>query len=102
MVKLLVRKGAVVNQASFAGFTPQVKDWKEGGENKHKIQCPRLMEIKARYMSRSPRGRLRRGSQSLESIRMQWSPRYSVDCGPLEETPRQGKWRRRDMGVERV
>ena len=28
----------------------QVKDWKEGGENSHKVQCKRLIEIKAIYV----------------------------------------------------
>ena len=31
----------------------QVKDWKEGGENSHKIQCKRLIEIKERYMEQT-------------------------------------------------
>jgi hypothetical protein len=26
-----------------------VRDWKEGGENSHKVQCKRLIEIKAKY-----------------------------------------------------
>ena len=27
----------------------QKKDWKEGGENKHKIQCPRIKEQRELY-----------------------------------------------------
>ena len=27
----------------------QERDWKEGGENRHKVQCKSLIEIKARY-----------------------------------------------------
>jgi hypothetical protein len=33
----------------------QEKDWKEGGENRHMIQCRSLIEIKARYVERSNR-----------------------------------------------
>ena len=28
-------------------------DWKEGGDSRHKFQCKRLIEIKARYVDRS-------------------------------------------------
>ena len=31
----------------------QVRDWKEGGENSHKVQCKSLIEIRARYMEKS-------------------------------------------------
>ena len=31
----------------------QKKDWKEGGENRHKIQCARLVEMRARYMEKA-------------------------------------------------
>ena len=31
----------------------QIKDWKEGGENCHKVQCKRLVEIKARYVEKA-------------------------------------------------
>ena len=31
----------------------QVKDWKEGGENSHKVQCKSLIEIKARYLEKT-------------------------------------------------
>ena len=31
----------------------QKKDWKEGGENMHKIQCARLVEMRARYMEKA-------------------------------------------------
>jgi hypothetical protein len=30
-------------------------DWKEGGENRHKVQCKSLIEIKARYVEKSKR-----------------------------------------------
>ena len=33
----------------------QKKDWKEGGENRHKIQCARLVEMRARYMEKVKR-----------------------------------------------
>ena len=33
----------------------QKKDWKEGGENRHKIQCARLVEMRARYMEKAKR-----------------------------------------------
>jgi hypothetical protein len=31
----------------------QVRDWKEGGENSHKVQCKSLIEIKERYMEKA-------------------------------------------------
>ena len=31
----------------------QVKDWKERGENSHKIQCKSLIEIRAMYMEKA-------------------------------------------------
>ena len=31
----------------------QKKDWKEGDENRHKIQCARLVEMRARYMEKA-------------------------------------------------
>jgi MYND finger len=31
----------------------QKKDWIEGGENRHKIQCAALVEIRARYMEKA-------------------------------------------------
>ena len=31
----------------------QKKDWKEGGENRHKIQCAALIEARARYMEKA-------------------------------------------------
>jgi hypothetical protein len=31
----------------------QVRDWKEGVENSHKVQCKRLIEIRARYMEKA-------------------------------------------------
>jgi hypothetical protein len=31
----------------------QVRDWKEGGENSHKVQCKRLIEIRARYVEKA-------------------------------------------------
>jgi ankyrin repeat protein len=33
----------------------QERDWKEGGENRHKVQCKNLIEIKARYVEKSKR-----------------------------------------------
>ena len=33
----------------------QKKDWKEGGENRHKIQCARLIEMKMRCMEKAKR-----------------------------------------------
>jgi ankyrin repeat protein len=33
----------------------QVKDWKEGGESSHKVQCKSLIEISARYMEKAKR-----------------------------------------------
>jgi hypothetical protein len=33
----------------------QVKDWKEGGESRHKVQCKSLIEIRARYVEKSKR-----------------------------------------------
>jgi ankyrin repeat protein len=33
----------------------QEKDWKEGGENRHKVQCKSLIEIKARYVEKFKR-----------------------------------------------
>ena len=33
----------------------QVKDWKEGGENSHKVQCKRLVEIRAMYAEKAKR-----------------------------------------------
>ena len=34
----------------------QEKDWKEGGENRHKVQCKRLVEIKARCIDQAKKG----------------------------------------------
>jgi ankyrin repeat protein len=31
----------------------QVKDWKEGGENRHKVQCKSLIEIRERYVEKA-------------------------------------------------
>ena len=31
----------------------QKKDWKEGGVNRHKIQCTRLIEMRARYIEKA-------------------------------------------------
>jgi ankyrin repeat protein len=31
----------------------QVRDWKEGGENSHKVQCKRLIEIRERYVEKA-------------------------------------------------
>ena len=31
----------------------QEKDWKEGGENRHKVQCKRLIEMRARYVEKA-------------------------------------------------
>ena len=31
----------------------QKKDWKEGGENRHKIQCAVLTKMRARYMEKA-------------------------------------------------
>jgi hypothetical protein len=31
----------------------QVRDWKERVENSHKVQCKRLIEIRARYMEKT-------------------------------------------------
>ena len=33
----------------------QERDWKEGGENRHKFQCKSLIEMKARYVKKSKR-----------------------------------------------
>jgi hypothetical protein len=33
----------------------QKKDWKEGGENRHKIQCAALTEARARYVEKAKR-----------------------------------------------
>jgi hypothetical protein len=33
----------------------QKKDWKEGGESRHKIQCVSLTEARARYMEKAKR-----------------------------------------------
>ena len=33
----------------------QTKDWKEGDENSHKIQCKSLIEIRERYMEKVKR-----------------------------------------------
>ena len=33
----------------------QKKDWKEGDENRHKIQCARLIEMRARYVEKAKR-----------------------------------------------
>jgi ankyrin repeat protein len=33
----------------------QVRDWKEGGENSHKVQCKSLIEIRARYVEKAKR-----------------------------------------------
>ena len=37
----------------YCGPECQKKDWKEGGEDKHKIQCARLVEMRARYMEKA-------------------------------------------------
>ena len=72
IVKLLVMKGAAeVCKCCGAGNAPmkcalclsvyycspecQKKDWKEGGENRHKIQCAALTEARARYMEKAKR-----------------------------------------------
>ena len=31
----------------------QERDWKEGGENRHKVQCKSLIEIKERYVEKA-------------------------------------------------
>ena len=31
----------------------QERDWKKGGENSHKVQCKRLIEIKAKYVEKA-------------------------------------------------
>ena len=31
----------------------QLKDWREGGENRHKVQCKRLVEIRASYVEKT-------------------------------------------------
>ena len=33
----------------------QERDWKEGGEARHKVQCKSLIDIKARYVEKSNR-----------------------------------------------
>jgi hypothetical protein len=33
----------------------QERDWKEGGENRHKVQCKSLIEMKARYVEKAKR-----------------------------------------------
>jgi hypothetical protein len=33
----------------------QVKDWKKGGENSHKVQCKSLIEIMVRYVEKTNR-----------------------------------------------
>ena len=31
----------------------QKKDWKEGGANRHKVQCKSLIEMRARYVEKA-------------------------------------------------
>ena len=37
----------------YCGPDCQKKDWKEGGESRHKVQCARMVETRARYMEKA-------------------------------------------------
>jgi hypothetical protein len=46
----------------------QKKDWKEGGENKHKLQCPRIKEQRELYKEMKKK----EAKEELEEISERW------------------------------